>query len=235
MESIGLEERLIIPFTWEERRPHYADRVLFVPTYYADHSSFGSLNLLAEGKPVFVEYCSGNGDWVVEKAKQSPECLWIAVEKRFDRVQKIWKRRLRQGLSNLVIVYGDAVDFSKYYLGDQVVSGCFVNFPDPWPKGKHAKHRIFQKPFIDQLYRLLQARGRVTIATDDPLWAERILAQFRSAGGFESLFGEFGFTTEWPDYGVSYFDQLWRCKGKTIYYLNFEKIEEGAWNLQTRL
>lgn len=231
MQSNILSEKLIIPFTWEERRPHYVDRVLFVPNYYADHAAFGVLDLLTEGKPIFIEYCSGNGDWVVEKAKQSPHALWIAVEKRFDRVQKIWKKRVKYQLTNLLIVYGDALDFSKYYLSDQMISGCFVNFPDPWPKGKHAKHRLFQKTFIDQLHRVLLENANVTIATDDALWAQRILAQFANTEEFKSLFGDLGFVTEWPNYGSSYFDQLWRQKGKTIHYLSFLKKGKGSWNL----
>ena len=84
---------LIIPFSWDERRPCLLDRLWFIPSYYTDYESWKKLFSLTEIFPnnnnAIIEYCSGNGQWIIDKAKNHPESNWIAVEKRFDRARKI--------------------------------------------------------------------------------------------------------------------------------------------------
>src|SRR5690349_15082055 len=90
-------KNLKCPFTWDTRRPLICDRVVYVPEYYQSHNEFHFPNwedpsLFGKPGKVFVEYCTGNGAWIVEKAMQQPEHLWVAVEKRFDRIRKIWSK-----------------------------------------------------------------------------------------------------------------------------------------------
>jgi len=40
--------------------------------------------------------------------------------------------------------------FLKFFL--TTIDQIFINFPDPWPKERHAKHRIIQPPFLDVLF-----------------------------------------------------------------------------------
>jgi tRNA (guanine-N7-)-methyltransferase len=42
--------------------------------------------------------------------------------------------------------------------------------------------------------------------------------------GFTSYLPDPYFITDYPGYGSSYFDQLWREKGKIIRYHQFQKI-----------
>lgn len=214
------------PFRWDNRKPLIGDKLLFVPQYYFEHHLFkmpdlSAPELFGRQAPTYIEYCSGNGDWVVEKALQFPEANWISVERRFDRVRKIWSKMKNQQVSNLLIVCGEAEPFTQYYLKEDSIAGCFINFPDPWPKAKHAKHRLFQSAFIQQIQYVMQKDGKLTVATDDPAWAERICDAFAQVQDFPSAFSDPFYVTEWPNYGFSYFDQLWREKGKTIHYLQF--------------
>ncbi|MBS0616092.1 MAG: tRNA (guanosine(46)-N7)-methyltransferase TrmB [Verrucomicrobia bacterium] len=208
------------PFPWEERRPALHEGVLFIPDYYFEHHlwSFpGFAEIFGKEAPVHVEYCSGNGAWILEKAKNSPD-LWVAVEWRFDRVRKIWSKMRNLGLKNLLIVCGDARIFAQEYLPSDSVNDVYINFPDPWPKEKHAKNRIFQPSFIDQLART--TKGKVTTVTDDPTYRTQILTEMKN---WTSSFPEPGYVTEWPEYGASFFDTLWRQKGCTIHYMQFAR------------
>ncbi len=219
-------KNLKAPFRWADRRPILEDRVLYVPIYYSEHQSFelpsfDHPDLFGRCAPTFIEYCSGNGDWIAEKALQHPEYNWIAVEKRFDRVRKIWSKLKNHNIPNLIIACGEALPFSQYYLSDNSIAGCYINFPDPWPKGKHTKHRLFQMPFVQQISRIMQPDAKATVATDDQEWAVRISGALLKGDLFNSGFPDPYYTTEWPDYGSSFFEQLWRQKGKTIHYLQF--------------
>jgi tRNA (guanine-N7-)-methyltransferase len=48
------------------------------------------------------------------------------------------------------------------------LAGIHVNHPDPWPKGRHAKHRLLGPAFLDTAARLLADGGELRIKTDFP-------------------------------------------------------------------
>jgi tRNA (guanine-N7-)-methyltransferase len=210
---------LKFPYRWNERRPLIHDRVLFIPDYYTQHRewTFPSWDeIFQNSHPVVVEYCAGNGAWIVEKAKANPEVNWVAVEWRFDRARKIWSKMKNFSLPNLFIVCGEAQVFTSDYVTS--FDAAYINFPDPWPKEKHAKHRLFQSPFIENLARTV--KSHVTIVTDDPPYAAQIVSEMSKY--FNPAFPDPFYITEWPDYGTSYFDALWREKGRTLHYFKYE-------------
>ncbi len=214
------------PFTWEERHPVLHERVLFVPRHYENHDvwpfpRWDSPSLFGKTGPVFVEYCSGNGEWILEKARVEPHLFWVAVEKRFDRVRKIWLKMQKQKLTNLLVVCGDALTFTKHYLPPCSIEGIYVNFPDPWPKPRHARNRIFQEPFIKEISRVVKKGGGATLVTDDPPYSLQMIEQMQIGDLWRSSFEAPYFKTDWPSYGSSFFDALWRKKGKVIHYHQF--------------
>lgn len=218
---------LKFPFTWEKREPAIHLRVLFVPDYYDAHQKWSfpgweASELFGNGAPVYIEYCSGNGDWILHKAREYPQINWVAVEKKFERVRKIWVKSQRLQLKNCIIVCGEALTFAKHYLPKESIDQIYVNFPDPWPKERHAKHRLVQKPFVDELSRTIKSGGKSIFVTDDSSYSLQIRQQMLQDIRWKSSFPEPFFQTEWPCYGQSYFDTLWREKGRLIYYMQFE-------------
>ncbi len=215
---------LYIPCTYETRHPLLLDRFLFVPSNYRKHADFGHLDLpglFGNSNPVNVEYCSGNGAWAAARAADSPDVNWLAVEKKFDRARKIWLKAHNQNLPNLFVVYGDALDFTDHYLQEGSVFAAFVNFPDPWPKDKHAKHRLICPAFLDCLGSVLKLGAAVTLATDNDAYAGQMIEAFFQKK-WHSRFEPPYFKTVWPEYGDSYFKALWESKGLSIKYLSFD-------------
>lgn len=218
------------PFKWADRHPTMHQGVLFVPEYYSEHHKWHfpcweDPVLFNKSAPVFIEYCSGNGHWIIEKAKISPDTHWVAVEKKFERVRKIWSKAQNEKIKNLLIVCGEADPFNAYYLIEHEVDGVFVNFPDPWPKPKHAKHRLIQSPFVQQISRIVKPKGKAILVTDDFPYVEQMIQEMRKEGLWKSVYPSPYYVTQWDNYGASYFDTLWREKGKTIYYLQFENCK----------
>jgi len=220
------QEKLRFPYTWEERRPAIHEGVLFIPDHYDKHTqwTFPSWEeIFGNSNPVVIEYCTGNGTWLTKKAEDK-STNWVGVEWRFDRVQQIWAKKQRQGLDNLFIVSGDAQIFIRDYLHDLSVDSIYVNFPDPWPKEKHAKHRLFRPPFIEQMNRTAKGGAHLTVVTDDPRYSNQIITATLANPAWVSTFPDPYYVTEWKDYGTSFFDSLWREKGLTIRYLQFKKV-----------
>lgn len=216
------------PFSWEEREVLVRDRVWFVPSYYDQYNLFDfpgwdHPTLFGNKNPVCVEYCSGNGAWITEKAVSNSNCNWVAVEKQFKRARKIWSKVKNLQLDNLLVVCGEGHTVTSHYFPELSIKNIYINFPDPWPKDRHAKHRIIKKPFVEELKRILKADGTLTVVTDDPDYSIEMVDVFKQQEGIESLHPDPFYITNLEGYGSSFFDQLWREKGKTIHYHQYQK------------
>jgi tRNA (guanine-N7-)-methyltransferase len=215
---------LRIPFTWAERRPVFLDRMLYIPGFYERHEEWKIVpweDLFAVSQPIAVEFCSGNGQWICDRAEQNPHINWVAIEKRFDRSRKIWGRLHRMKLPNLFIICGEAFAAVKHYLPKRSVSAFYVNFPDPWPKLRHAKNRLITTSFLDSLLPLSLPQATATFVTDDEPYAKEMLEQLEASPAWKPLLPEPYFASNPTNYGSSYFYELWKEKGRTIYYIPY--------------
>ncbi len=221
-------EDLKSPFSFEERQILIKDSVWFVPEYFDQYDAFkfpgfSSPEIFPKEQPVYLEYCSGNGSWIAKKANENRNVNWVACELKFGRVRKIWSKIKNLELPNLFAICGEGHGITKHYFTPSSIDQVFINFPDPWPKKRHFKHRIIQTAFVEELLRILKKGGIVTFVTDDEVYSDWTIEKFNANEGFESLFAAPYYSNEQPDYGTSYFDQLWREKGRLIRYHQFRK------------
>ncbi len=210
------------PFKWENRLPLLKGGIFYVPSFYKCHRAhlFPSWEVVfGNAFPVNIEYCSGNGEWIVNKAQENPNENWVAVEHNFSRVKKIFSKRENLGLKNLFIVSGDAFTFTCEYIKKGSVAAAFVNFPDPWPKKRHAKHRLIQKPFIKEIRRVFQKEGCLTLVTDSADYS----AQMKEVVDLSEAF-KWAKYSNTDNYGSSYFKRLWSSLGRSIYFLHCKSV-----------
>jgi len=207
------------PHSFEDRRPCIQERILYVPTYYSKHGEFTFPSweeLFGNDHPVHIEYCSGNGDWILERAMNHPNVNWVAVEMKFDRVRKIHSKRTNHEVPNLFIVCGEAQVFTREYLHPNSVETIYVNFPDPWPKDRHAKHRLIKAPFMSDVLTAVKPGGNAQLVSDAKEYIEQMKEEIEKVSDWKP--------TEHQNqtaYGSSYFERLWRSLGREIYYLEY--------------
>lgn len=219
-------EDLRPPFTKDERQivihdhvwylsdPHLAKNKFIFPGW--EHADFfGNTN------PVCVEYCSGNGAWIAAQAQANPHLNWVAVEKKFMRVRKIWAKIKNLQLKNLIVVCGEALRATQHFFPEKTVSDVYINFPDPWPKNRHAKNRLIQPAFLRELSRVMQPKKVLTFVTDDQAYSDEVIGIFSADADFKSHYEAPYYITDESGYGSSYFDELWRAKGRSIRYHRF--------------
>ena len=214
------------PFSWKDRKVLLSEHMLFVPDYYQNYDCFTLplwSSLFGNTNSVHIEYCSGNGAWISNKAQEEPNINWVAVEKRFDRCRKIWSKMHNLNLTNLFIICSDGFTVTKHYFNDDSIKNIFINFPDPWPKNRHAKHRIIQDSFVQEINRILSLHGTITCVTDDNHYSKQIINTIHQNPHFKPLYQHPYFVTDISDYGNSYFKDLWEAKKKNIYYMTFIK------------
>lgn len=216
-----------VPFTRDFAHVELADRVLFIPPQ-CDLKAFSfpdwnSSNVFGNDNPVHVEFCSGNGTWIIEKALANPQCNWVAAEIRFDRVRKIWSKAKNLNLPNLLIVFGDARTFGKEYVPNSSISALYINFPDPWPKKRHAKHRIISDSFMQDASVMIKPEGKLVFVTDDEDYSNLFLEHAqRCIDRFTPICPE-GKMIPPAEYGTSFFEELFRSQGKPILYHELTK------------
>jgi tRNA (guanine-N7-)-methyltransferase len=125
--------------------------------------------------PVELEIGCGKGRFLVRCAESLPGNHFIGVERanRFFRVALA--RAQRRRLLNLRLLRTDALFLARHVLPSASLTAIHVLFPDPWPKKRHHKRRLFQPEFLEAVERILLAGGQLNVATDHAEYFQWIL------------------------------------------------------------
>lgn len=146
------------------------------PVYGVEVSS-GVLNfatLFGRSAPVVLEIGFGNGDTLVEHARQHPQSDYLGVEVHVPGVGHCLMQAEKKGVSNLRLITHDAIDVLQGQIADRSLDRVNLYFPDPWPKKRHHKRRIIQLEFLARIAQKLRQDGSFFIATDWAGYAEHI-------------------------------------------------------------
>jgi tRNA (guanine-N7-)-methyltransferase len=139
-------------------------------------------SLFRRAAPIEIEIGAGRGDFIIGRAAATPERNFLAVELSAPLVQLLAARVARAELQNLRIARMDARPLVNLFLPDGSISAYHVYFPDPWPKARHAKHRLFTPRFVANLMRTMTAGGTLYVATDVPEYAKLIFSIANAQG-----------------------------------------------------
>ena len=132
--------------------------------------------------PVEIEIGAGKGEFIIERAAEFPERDFIAVE-LFGTITHVLAVRCgRAGLTNLRVARMDARTLVNLMLPDASVSAFHIYFPDPWPKERHVKHRLFTPTLAASLFRTVQPGALAYVATDVRSYAGEIFPMMEAAG-----------------------------------------------------
>jgi tRNA (guanine-N7-)-methyltransferase len=140
--------------------------------------------LFSQVRLLEVELGSGDGSFIVNYARLHPETNFLAVERLLGRLNKINRKGLRAGLTNLRGLRIESAYFLEYLLPPKSVTALHVYFPDPWPKRKHWKNRLINERFPELARRILAPGGSVYLRTDHAEYFEQMTAVFRGAAAF---------------------------------------------------
>ncbi len=164
----------------------------------------------------------GNGHFLVDIAKENPDRFYIGIEIKFERVCKTISKLSKRNIENVRMYHGDALNFINKNLGDNIIDNVYYNFPDPWPKRRHHKKRLFNAEFLNILCRILKHNGVFTCATDHKEYLEWMLGFIEKDEKFEHVFAE-KISNNIPGYHSTLFEEKWREMGKKIYYFRIIK------------
>lgn len=180
-------------------------------------------NFIEKAKKIIIEIGPGNGDFLIHLAKNNINDFHIGIEIKRKRVRKCVEKPYRRNIDNIGIIAGDAkiILITKKILSN-TIDKYYLTFPDPWPKKKHLKNRIFTNEFISVIYDSLKPNGEFIIATDHKEYIDDMLSTIEYFGKFNYLL-ENKVSNNLENFYQSYFEKLWRKKGKEIYYCIIKK------------
>ncbi|PIE91219.1 MAG: tRNA (guanosine(46)-N7)-methyltransferase TrmB [Acidobacteria bacterium] len=122
--------------------------------------------LFGNDHPVELEIGFGKGLFLMGSGYAHPDINYIGIEYARKYFVKACDRIEKRPISNVRLVHGEAFFFLSEYIPDASLSKIHLYFPDPWPKSRHHKRRLFQTSFIELVYRKLTDGGFLYIATD---------------------------------------------------------------------
>jgi tRNA (guanine-N7-)-methyltransferase len=177
--------------------------------------------LFGRDAPTDIEIGTGKGKFLNEFATARPERDFLGVERSAKYHRLCCDRAARRGLTNVRLLRTTGEDLLFRLLAEGSVSSMYVLFPDPWPKKRHHKRRLFKSEIVVAMTRALAIGGRLLVKSDHTDYAEVI---------GEVLAGAPGLTPIDPDEAfaglpLTGFEHKYEIEGRTIHAFALEKTE----------
>lgn len=169
-----------------------------------------------------VEIGFGKGRYLLRRAALEPDVRFLGIEIAGEYFRLVARRVARRRLANVVLLEGDAQYLAGAILPHGFASAVHVYFPDPWPKSRHHRRRLFSPESLDLVQGLLAPEGRLWFATDFLAYGEEVRELLESHPGAEVRVIE----GPWPDGARTNYEAKYTVEGRPI--LRLEVAFAGA-------
>lgn len=154
-------------------------------------------SLFGNENPVTVEIGFGMGKATALIAEANPGINYLGLEVHKPGIGRLLGEIKDRKLSNIRIIEYDAVEVIETMVADSSLAAFHIFFPDPWPKLKHHKRRLVQRPRTDLMARKLKAGGYVYMTTDWLPYAQFALKELAATDGLKNKFDGFAPHQQW--------------------------------------
>lgn len=162
-----------------------------------EHRMLNFTEIFNNTNPVTMEIGFGMGHATIEIAKANPEMNYLGSEVHVPGVGRLLSEIKKNQLKNLYILNHDALEVLDVMIPDNSIFGFHIFFPDPWPKKKHHKRRLIQRPHTDILARKLSPGGYIYFATDWEEYAQSAMDELSLTEGLHNKYEGYAPHQEW--------------------------------------
>ena len=180
--------------------------------------------LLPGDGPLEIEIGFGKGRYLLEQAMAHPERRYLGIEVATKYYKILNRRARRRELTNLLAVRGEALYLLSTTLPQGIASVVHVYFPDPWPKSKHHRRRLFDPQTVDLVLGLMAPDGQLCFATDFLEYGELVHQILLGVPGLEVREHE----GPWPDGARTHYESKYMVEGRPILRLTARFAEGHA-------
>ncbi|MCY3739621.1 MAG: tRNA (guanosine(46)-N7)-methyltransferase TrmB [Candidatus Poribacteria bacterium] len=190
--------------------------------------------LFRNAHPVEIEIGFGKGRFLLEASKRHPKVNYVGVERaqkyveltreRFEKyIRHFGVDRASGMFSNVRLAWTDANYFLTRYVAAASVQAYHIYFPDPWPRKRQQKRRIFRnQDFLEALTRTLSSdHGRLYVVTDYETYFQEIQERLTDLSALHPIDVALK-----PDRDIATnFETKYILEGRPIYRAVYEKVQ----------
>lgn len=218
-------------FIYKNKNPYHQKLEIFNQFVRRDHEGeelkgkWGE-NYFNNSHPLHVEIGSGYGHFMLQFCLDNPDINFIGMDQRFKRSFQLAKRLSNIKNKNFVYLRAKGERLS-YLFATEEVSAIYYFFPDPWPKTRHHKKRLFTKKFLKDCYDILTKDGQVFIKTDHDQYFQWMIEVCQDQNYFHIEFQTQDLHRDYPDHALAKyktkFEKIFLSQSKNINSLILKK------------
>jgi tRNA (guanine-N7-)-methyltransferase len=159
--------------------------------------------------PVEIEIGIGKGRFLLDAAQRNPTINYLGIERAAKYLRIAHARGLRHQLQNVRFARVEAREFVEFFVPQESVLAYHIYFPDPWPKKRHHKRRLFNAEFMVEVERTLQVGGLLWLTTDHDDYFQVMEEVLKTSSCLVEA------AVEWPQVKTNYEDK-YVAAGKVI-------------------
>jgi tRNA (guanine-N7-)-methyltransferase len=142
----------------------------------AELHDFSWRALFGNDRPVELEIGTGKAGFLLRRARARPEGNFLGIERAGEFYRFAVDRLQRWQVPNVRMLRIDAIHFMRVVCPRESLTALHVYHPDPWPKRRHHKRRLFQALFVEAAVQGLVHGGHWAVQTDHADYFEIIRA-----------------------------------------------------------
>lgn len=186
-----------------------------------ENKKLNFVDIFGNTNPIIIEIGFGMGDATAEIAQANPDINYLGIEVHKPGVGKLLGEIQKRDLKNLYIIEHDALEVLEEMIGDNSVNGFHIFFPDPWPKKRHHKRRLVQRPRTNLFAQKLAENGYLYFVTDIIEYAEFALEELNLTEHLKNKYE--GFAEPQPWRTQTKFERKGMAADRQITEIFFEK------------
>ena len=141
-----------------------------------------------KNQPMHLELGCGKGQFMAQLALENQNINYIAID-LVDAMLGLAKRNIEQAYkeanietNNILITRFDIERILLLFAKQDEIERIYINFCNPWPRGKHRKKRLTHSIQLEKYKEFLKEDGQIYFKTDDDELFESSLIYFEESG-----------------------------------------------------
>lgn len=181
------------------RRRNWTEKELEESPFYIDNPKDYKgkwKSIFKVERPLYIELGCGKGQFIANLAFQNPNINFIGVD-LIDTMLGLAKRNVEEvykdkEIDNVILTRCNIEQILEMMDKEDTVDKIYINFCNPWPRGKHHKKRLTHPKQLELYKTFLKENGEIHFKTDDDnLFVDSL-----------HYFEEDGFETIWKTYDL---------------------------------
>ena len=173
------------------RRRPWAKKELEEASFYIDDPTIYKgkwHDIFKNNNPIHLELGCGKGSFISKLASTHPDINYIAAD-MIEAMLGLSKRNiekayneLNKDIDNLLLIRMNAERILDSFSSNDVVDRIYINFCNPWPRGKHNKRRLTHTRQLEHYKEFLSKESKIYFKTDSDYLFEDSLEYLKETG-----------------------------------------------------